>query len=152
MLFDKIPYNTVLRIRSDKKHGSRLDVFDVEEDRKSDYIRMVEDMERYTTEDFGVTTETMQGNIRKVFEVVLKTKYYRSLAVDIKAKHGFGTMLETLFSAGLLPESLKLRLFNLCHITTGPHHGEIVDAPAKKLSRDEVIPLIRETLGLAEKV
>jgi hypothetical protein len=152
MLFDKIPFNRVLRIRSDKKNGSRLEVFDVEEDRKSDYVRTLEEMERYTTEDFGPTPDAMQGNIRKVFEVALKTKYYRLLAADIKAKHGFGTMLETLFNAGRLPESLKLCLFDLCHLTTGPHHGEIIDAPPRKLSRDEVIPLIREALGLMEKV
>lgn len=152
MLFDKMPNNTVLQIRSDKKNGSRLDVFDVEEDRKSDYVRTIEDMQRYTVEDFGPTTDTMQGNIRKVFEVVLKTKYYRALAADIKAKRGLGTMLETLFNAGLLDVSLKPRLFDLCALTTAPHHGEIVDAPAKKLSRDEMIPLIREALGLLEKV
>lgn len=152
MLFDKMSDNKVLQIRSDKRNGSRLEVFDVEEDRKSDYVRMIEDMQRYTMEDFGVTTETMQGNIRKVFEVVLKTKYYRTLAVDIKARQGLGKMLGTLFDARLLDVSLKPRLFDLCALTTAPHHGEIVDAPAKKLSRDEVIPLIREALGLLEKV
>jgi len=66
MLFDKISHNTVLEIRSDRTNGSRLDVFDVEENRKSDYIRMVEEMERFTVEDFGPSPDTIQGNIRKV--------------------------------------------------------------------------------------
>jgi len=152
MLFDKMPDNTVLQVRSDKTNGSWLEPFDVEEDRKSDYVHMVEDMERYINEDFGPTPDTMQGNIRKVFEIVLKTKYYRTLAEDIKAKKGLAKLLETLFGAGLLDVALKPKLFDLCSVTNGPHHGEIVDAPSKKLMRDELIPLINEALGLLERV
>ena len=152
MLFDKIPNNTVLQLRSDKKNGSSLEAFDVEEDRKGGYVHMVEDLERYVDEDFGPTPDTMQGNIRKVFEIVLKTKYYRALAEDIKAKKGLAKLLETLFGAGLLDIALKPKLFDLCGVTNGPHHGEIVDAPSKKLMRDELIPLINEALGLLEKV
>lgn len=152
MLFDKIPSNTVLQVRSDKKNGSSLEAFDVEEDRKGEYVHMVEDLERYVDEDFGPTPDTMQGNIRKVFEIVLKTKYYRALAEDIKAKKGLAKLLETLFGAGLLTVALKPKLFDLCSVTNGPHHGEIVDAPSKKLMRDELIPLINEALRLLEKV
>ncbi len=152
MLCDKMPDNKVLQVRSDKKNGSWLEPLDVEDDRKGDYVHMVEDMGRYLAEDFGPTPETMQGNIRKVFEVVLKTKYYRTLAADIKGKKGLAKVLETLFSAGLLGEALKPKLFDLCNLTNGPHHGEIVDTPSKKLSRDELIPLIRDALGLLEKV
>lgn len=152
MLTDKMPDNRVHQIRSDKKNGSWIEVFDVEHDRKGDYERMVEDMERYLVEDFGPTPDIMQGNIRKIFEVVLKTKYYRTLVADIRAKKGFAKLLETLFNAGLLDNALKSRLFDLCSVTNGPHHGEIVDAPDKKLSRDELIPLIREALTLLTKV
>ena len=152
MLCDKMPDNKVLQVRSDKKNGSWIEPLDVEDDRKGDYVHMVEDMGRYLEEDFGPTPETMQGNIRKVFEVVLKTKYYRTLAADIKGKKGLAKVLETLFGAGLLGEALKPKLFDLCNLTNGPHHGEIVDTPSKKLSRDELIPLIRDALGLLEKV
>jgi len=152
MLCDKMPDNKVLQVRSDKKNGSWLEPLDVEDDRKGDYVHMFEDMGRYLAEDFGPTPETMQGNIRKVFEVVLKTKYYRTLAADIKGKKGLAKVLETLFVAGLLGEALKPKLFDLCNLANGPHHGEIVDTPSKKLSRDELIPLIRDALGLLEKV
>jgi len=152
MLCDKMPANKVLQIRSDKKNGSRLELFNVEEARKSEHARLVEDMERYVVEDFGPTADTMQGSLRKVYEVVLKTKYYRALAVDIKAKHGFATILTTLFNAGFLDAALKPRLFDLCSVANGAHHGEIVDAIPKKLSRDELIPLIREALNLVHKV
>jgi len=152
MVFDKIPNNAVLQIRSDKTNGSWLEPFDVEDDRKGDYVQMVEDMQRYLTEDFGPTPDTMQGNIRKVFEVVLKTKYYRVLAADIKEKKGLAKLLESLFRAGLLDASLKLKLFDLCNVTNDPHHGGIVDAQSKKLTRDELIPLIDEALSLLEKV
>lgn len=152
ILFDKIPNNTVLQVRSDKKNGSSLEAFDVEEDRKSEYVHMVEDLKRYVDEDFGPTPDTMQGNIRKVFEILLKTKYYRALAEDIKAKRGLAKLLETLFGAGLLDVALKPKLFDLCSVTNGPHHGDIVDAPSKKLMRDELIPLINEAFGLLERV
>jgi hypothetical protein len=113
---------------------------------------MVEGMERYIVEDFGQTPEMMQGDIRRIFEIVLKTKYYRALALDIRAKKSFAKLLETLFGAALLDSALKPKLFDLCSVTNGPHHGEIVDAPSRKLTRDELIPLIREALALLEKV
>ena len=147
MVFDKIPNNTVLQVRSDKTNGSWLEPFDVEEDRKGEHAKMVEAMQRYVVDDFGPTPETMQGNIRKVFEVVLKTKYYRILAADIKKKKGLAMLLETLFGAKLLDAALKPKLFDLCNVTNGPHHGDIVDAPSKKLTRDELIPLINEAFG-----
>jgi len=152
MLYDKMLDNKVFRIRSDKPNGSRIEVFDVEEDRKSDYVRMVEELERYANEDFGPSPEIMQGNIRRIFEIVLKTKYYRPLALDIKSKKGFAKLLETLFGASQLPDDLKPKLFDLCSVTNGPHHGEIVDAPSRKLTRDELIPLIRDSLTLLEKL
>ncbi len=152
MVFDKIPENTVLQMRSDKTSGSWLEPFDVEEDRKGEHAKMMEAMQRYVLEDFGPAPDTMQGNIRKVFEVVLKTKYYRALTADIKQKKGLAKLLETLFGAGLLDAALKPKLFDLCNVTNGPHHGEIVDAPSKKLTRDELVPLISEALALLEKV
>lgn len=152
MLCDKISANKVLQIRFDKKKGSWLESFDVEDDRKGDFEHMVESMERYLVEDFGPTPETMQGNIRKMYEVVLKTKYYRPLTVAIKGKKGLAKLLETLFAERLLDGSLKAKLFDLCNVTNGPHHGDIIDAPSMKLSRDELIPLIRDALSLLEKV
>ncbi len=152
MLCDKMPTNSVLKIRSDKRNGSVLESLDVEEDRKSEHAKMVEGMQRYIDEDFGPTPDMMQGNIRKIFEVVLKTKYYRILVKDIKEKKGFAKLLETILNGGLIDSKLKTKLFDLCNVANGSHHGEIVDAPSKKLSRDELIPLIRGALELLEKV
>jgi hypothetical protein len=152
MLFDKIGEKVVLQVKSDKKNGSWFEPFDVEDDRKGDCAHMLEDMKRYLDEDFGPTAETMQGNIRKVFESVLKTKYYLVLSADIKAKKGLGKLLQTLFAAGLLDTRLKPKLFDLCGVADGPHHGDIVDAPSKKLTRSELLPLIKEALGMLNKV
>ncbi len=153
MLCDKMPDNKALQVRSDRKTGSQLVVLDVEEDRKGEHARLVEGLGRYLDEDFGPTADTMQGNLRKLFEVVIKTKYYRILATDIKAKRGFAALLTTLFSAELLDDSIKARLFDLSSVANGPHHGQIVDATtSRKLSRDELIPLIREALELVHKV
>lgn len=152
MLCDKFPNNNALQIRFDKKSGSRIEYLDVEDDRKSPHAKIIEEMQRYIDEDFGPTPDVMQGNIRKAFEVVLKTKYYRSLAADIKAKKGLAKLLEKLFDAGLIDTRLKPKLFDLCSVTNGPHHGEIVDAPMKNLNRQEVISLINESLNIIEEV
>lgn len=152
MLCDKIPDNKTLRLRFDKKNGTRFDILDIEEDRKGDHARLIESMERYLDEDYGPSAEIMQGNLRKLFETVLKTKYYRMLAADIKAKHGLGALLTTLLGAKLIDESIKLRLFDLCSVANGSHHGEIVDVTARQLTRDELLPLIREALDLVHKV
>jgi len=152
MLCDKIPDNKTLRLRFDRKNGTCFDVLDIEEDRKGDHVRLIESMERYLNEDYGPTAEIMQGNLRKIFETVLKTKYYRVLAVEIKAKRGLGTLLTTLFRSNLIDETIKPRLFDICSVASGSHHGEIVDVAARQLSRDELLPLIREALNLIHKV
>lgn len=152
MLCDKVPDSKTLRLRYDKKDGARFALLDVDEDRKGDHARLIESMERYLGEDDGRTTEIMQGNLRKLFETVLKTKYYRVLAADIRAKHGLGALLTTLFGAKLIDEAIKPRLFDLCSVANGSHHGEIVDVTARQLTRDELLPLIREALNLVHKV
>jgi ABC-type cobalamin/Fe3+-siderophores transport system ATPase subunit len=152
MLYEKMPAAKVLQLCSDKKNGSRIMALDMEEDLKGEHARMLEGMERYCNEDFGPSTEIMQGNIRKAFEVVLKTKYYRALAQEIKEKKGFGTLLTKLFNDNVLDPSLKQDLFDLCNVTNGPHHGEIVDATSKTLTREELIPLIQRSFKLMEKV
>jgi hypothetical protein len=139
-------------VRSDKTNGSWLEPFNLEEDPKGEHAKMIEAMQWYVVEDYGPTPDMMQGNIRKVFEIVLKTKYYRALAADIKEKKGLAKLLETLFGAELLGVTLKPKLFDLCSMTSGPHHGEIVDASSRKLTRDELIPLIQDALDLLEKV
>lgn len=80
------------------------------------------------------------------------TTRLQPLADDIKEKKGLGKLLQTLFGAGLLDEALQPKLFDLCNVTNGPHHGEIVDAPSRRLTRDELIPLIPEALDLLEEV
>lgn len=152
MLFDKMPDSRTLQIKSEKRSGSRIERFDVEEDRKGEIARLIDDMERYLNEDVGPTPETIQGNICKIFEIVLKTKYYRALAPEIKGKKGFAKLLEVLFINGLIATDLKPNLFNLCNLSSGPHHGDIIALPERKLSRDELLPLIREALSLIEKV
>ena len=152
MLCDKMPDNQVFRIRSDKNNGSKIEAFDVEEDRKTEYIRMVEELERYINEDFDLSPEIAQGNIRKIFEIVLKTKYYRPLAAEIKGKKGLSTLLNKLFADGHLNTALKSQAFDLCSLTNSPHHGELVSVPSKQLTRGELIPLIQQSLILLEKL
>lgn len=151
-LCEKIPESKVLQIRSDETSGSKLAFFDSEEEFKSDYMHLVDDLKRYTAEDFGPTAGSMQGTIRILFETVLKTKYYSVLALDIKAKRGLSTLVNTLIEADLLNDSIIEGLVNLNLVSNHPHHGTVVDVTPLKLSRDELIPLIKEALGLVHKL
>lgn len=152
MLFDGIPDNSVLQLKSDKKNGSWIEPFDVEEDRKAEIARLCDDMSRYLNEDFGPTPEDMQGNIRKVFEIILKTKYYRTLTAEIKDKSGLGYLIGTIHGKGLVSDATKDQLFRLCRLSDVAHHGGLAKLPEHTLTREEICSAIRETFSVAEKV
>ena len=152
MLFDGIPDKGVFQLKSDKKNGSRIESFDVEDDRKAEIARLCDDMSRYLNEDFGPTPEDMQGNIRKVFEIILKTKYYRALTAEIKGKSGLGDLIGTLHDKGLISDATKDQLFCLCRLSDVAHHGGLAKLPEHILTREEVCSAIQETFSVAEKV
>jgi len=152
MLFDGIHDKGVLQLKSDRKNGSRIEPFDVEDDRKAEIARLCDDMSRYLNEDFGPTPEDMQGNIRKVFEIVLKTKYYRALIAEIKGKSGLGEITGALHSKGLISDTLKDQLFRLCRLSDVAHHGGLAKLPEHVLTREEICAAIQEAFGVAEKV
>jgi wobble nucleotide-excising tRNase len=152
MLFDGIHDKGVLQLKSDKKNGSRIEPFDVEDDRKAEIARLCDDMSRYLNEDFGPTPEDMQGNIRKVFEIILKTKYYRALTAEIKGKSGLGDLIGTLHGKGLVSDATKDQLFRLCRLSDVAHHGGLAKLPEHTLTREEICSAIQETFSVAEKV
>ncbi len=152
MLFDGIRPRTVLQIRSDKTNGSRIELFDVEEDRKAEIAGLFDDLGRYLDEDFGPTPQDMQAKIRKVFEVVLKTKYYRALAAEIKSKRGLGDLITTLYGRGLLDGPTKNQLFRLGRLSDTAHHGALATLPEHTLTRDEIRVAIQDTFNLAERI
>ncbi|MBZ0169455.1 hypothetical protein MELA_01771 [Candidatus Methylomirabilis lanthanidiphila] len=152
MLFDGIQNKGVLQLKSDKKNGSWIEPFDVEDDRKAEIARLCDDMSRYLDEDFGPTPEDMQGNIRKVFEIILKTKYYRTLAAEIKDKSGLGDLIGTLHGKGLVSNATKDQLFRLCRLSDMAHHGGLAKLPEHTLTREEICSAIQETFSGAEKV
>ena len=152
MLFDGIQDKGVLQLKSDKKNGSRIEPFDVEDDRKAEIARLCDDMSRYLNEDFGPIPEDMQGNIRKVFEIILKTKYYRALAAEIKGKSGLGNLIGTLHGKGLISDTTKDQLFSLCRLSDVAHHAVLVKLPEHVLTREEICSAIQETFSVAEKV
>lgn len=152
MLFDEIRDNKVFQIRSDKTAGSWIEIFDVDESRKGDHARRIEKIERYIAADFGPTPDEIQGDFRKIFETVLKTKYYRVLISEIKSNGSLSKLLKKLIDENLINNTLHQKLFEICSISNGPHHGEIIDISPRNLTRDELIPLINEALSLLEKV
>ena len=152
MLFDGIHDNGVLQLKSDRKNGSRIEPFDVEDDRKAEIARLCDGMSRYLNGDFGPTPEDMQGNIRKVFEIVLKTKYYRALIAEIKGKSGLGEITSALHGKGLISDTLKDQLFRLCRLSDVAHHGGLTELPEHTLTREEICSAIQETFSVAEKV
>lgn len=152
MLFDGIHDKGVLQLKSDKKNGSRIEPFDVEDDRKAEIARLCDDINRYLNEDFGPTPEDMQGNIRKVFEIILKTKYYRALTAEIKGKSGLGDLIGTLHGKGLVSDATKDQLFRLCRLSDVAHHSGLAKLPEHTLTREEICSAIQETFSVAEKV
>jgi len=152
MLFDDIHDKGVLQLKSDKKNGSRIESFDVEDDRKPEIARLCDDMNRYLNEDFGPTPEDIQGNIRKVFEIILKTKYYRALTAEIKSKSGLSDLISTLYDKGLVSDATKNQLFRLCRLSGVVHHGGLEKLPEHTLTREEICSAIQETFSVAKKV
>lgn len=153
MLVDKLPSNVTLEVRSDKTNGSSIEPLDVAQDRKGEHAKTVEALQRYVNEDYGPRPHEMQGNIRKLFEVVLKTKYYHVLKDAINDNKGLKTILGILFEAKLLDlDTIKDELYDICNLADDPHHGTIVDAPDRTLSRPEVIGVISTALKFVEKV
>lgn len=152
MLFDGIQDKGVLQLKSDKKNGSWIEPFDVEDDRKAEIARLCDDMSRYLNEDFGPTPGDMQGNIRKVFEIILKTKYYRTLTTEIKDKSGLGDLIGTLHGKGLVSDATKDQLFCLCRLSDVAHHGGLAKLPEHTLTREEICSAIQEIFSVAEKV
>lgn len=152
MLFDHIREKAVLQIKSDKTNGSRIEPFDVEEDRKAEIARLFDDMGRYLDEDFGPTPDDMQGKIRKVFEIILKNKYYRSLTKEIKGNKGLACLIGILHEKGRISNGTKDKLFRLCKLADVAHHGALAKLPEHSLTREEVCSAIQETFTVAEEV
>jgi len=152
MLFDGIRDNKVLQILSDKTSGSRIEILDVDERRKGNHARRIEKMERYLAEDFGPTPDEIQGDFRKIFETVLKTKYYQVLIPEIKEKKGLSKLLIKLINEKLIDDSLHPKLFEICSISNEPHHGGIIDVALRNLTRAELLPLITDALELLKKI
>ncbi|MCL5126454.1 MAG: AAA family ATPase [Deltaproteobacteria bacterium] len=151
MLCDRIPENVVLKLVSDTK-GSRIEVFDMEEERRPEIVRLFEDMGRYLDEDCGQTTGEMQGNIRKLFEIILKHKYYRSLTDEIRGKKGLGNLILTLHNKKCISDDTKNKLFLLCRLSDEALHGDLAQRPENMLTRQEICWAIQETFNVVETV
>jgi wobble nucleotide-excising tRNase len=152
MLVDGIRERAVLRIKSDRTNGSRIEALDVDEDRKAEVEGLFDDMGRYVDEDYGPTPKDMQSKIRKVFEVIIKTKYYRALKAEIKAKRGLGDLIAALHERNLLDVPTKDQLFRLGRLSDTAHHGALAALPEDALTREEIRAAIQETFNLAERI
>jgi len=152
ILFDRFHEKAVLRLKSDKTNGSWFEAFDMEEERKAEIARLFDDMGRYLVEDYGPTPEDMQGKIRKLFEVILKHKYYRSLTDEIKGNKGLGDLIRTLYEKVRINEEIKNKLFRLCKLSDTAHHGALVKLPEHSLTREEICTAIQEAFTVAEEV
>jgi hypothetical protein len=124
----------------------------VDEDRKAEIARLFDDMGRYLDEDFGPTPDDMQEKIRKVFEIILKNKYYRSLTKEIKGNKGLACLIGILHEKGRISNGTKDKLFRLCKLADVAHHGALAKLPEHSLTREEVCSAIQETFTVAEEV
>ncbi|MFH1052257.1 MAG: AAA family ATPase [bacterium] len=133
-------------IKSDNTNGSSLLVFDVREDMKHEYHKLIDKFNDFCNVDNGITTKEIQQDIRNVFEIGLKFKYYTELS-----KETFGDIIIELSETGFINE-IKSDLWSLCNLSNSPHHGEIIFNPLTELSREEMIPKVNKTLEVLLKI
>jgi wobble nucleotide-excising tRNase len=147
LLCDKLSAPRVLTIRKDKMNGSVLIDFDIEHERKPDYQKNIEKLNRYLNEDFCEVCE-IQESIRPCLENAITHKFFAYL-------HGavtLGRMIDELEKQGLLDSSLISELRDLNEISSAAHHNVSTTDPIKSLNRSEILPYVKKTLPVLLRI
>jgi wobble nucleotide-excising tRNase len=147
LLCEKLPAVKTLTLKKDKKDGSRLSDFDVMEYRKEPQQKRIDDLERYLIQDH-CSAHHAQEQIRPCLETALRFKYFRYLS-NITT---LGKILDKLEELGKLDRPIIKTLRDLNDISSVTHHGEFGEEPLKEITRDELLPDIRKTLDMLERI
>ena len=148
LLYEKLPSPVILSLKKDKKNGSCIVEYKVDELRKEPQHKRIDDLTRYLDEDH-CKPEIIQEMIRPCLETALRFKYFRY----VNKIPTLGKMLDELQKLGKLDTDHLQILRDLNEISSVPHHGEQQGLqPLKEISRDELLPDVRKTLEILEKI
>jgi wobble nucleotide-excising tRNase len=149
LLCDNLSGARTLTLKKDRIHGSCLSNFDVTEHRKNLQQKRIESLETYLEQDH-CSTHNAQEMIRLCLETALQFKYFRHLRS--KNITTLGKMIDELKNLGKLDSAIIRTLRDLNDISSPIHHGESGNNPLKEITRNELLPDIRKTLELLEKI
>lgn len=147
LLSDKLESPQVLSLKKDNLNGSSIVQFDIENERKGEQQKRVEKLIRYQDEDF-CEAKSIQGDIRPCLEASLRFKYFRYL----KGVSTLGKICDVLQEQNKLDADLLHDLRNLNEISSPVHHGDHDIDPIRDMDRSELLPYVRKTLDVLERI
>lgn len=147
LLSDKLESPQVLSLKKDNLNGSSIVQFDIENERKGEQQKRVEKLIRYQDEDF-CEAKSIQGDIRPCLEASLRFKYFRYL----NGVSTLGKICDVLQEQNKLDADLLRDLRNLNEISSPVHHGDHDIDPIREMDRSELLPYVRKTLDILERI
>ena len=147
LLSEKLDSVQVLSLKKDNANGSSIIPFDIENERKSEHQKITEKLIKYLDEDF-CEVKTIQGDIRLCLEAGLRFKYFRYLG----GASTLGKICDVLQEQNKLPADLLHDLRDLNEISSPVHHGDHGIDPIREMDRSELLPHVRKTLEVIERI
>lgn len=138
-----------IKIQRKATKDSEIVALDIEEERKEQHHKNIDDLNTYLTSDHK-TTADIQDMIRETLEVHLKFKFYLSLKG--RGLIGLGTIADTLQELGKITDTQCSQIKELAGLSNDAHHGNVPMPVSATLSRDEILPEVRDTLALLEQI
>lgn len=135
-------------IRSDETNGSRVEVFDIEKERRLEQHKRIERLEQYCKVDSGECPRSMQSEMRLCLETQIQFKYFKRLSDE----QTLGCILDSLQRQNIFtPDVLKI-CRDINGVSSATHHGEYETQPLQHLTRQEVVSDIEKLLDVLEKI
>jgi wobble nucleotide-excising tRNase len=147
LLSEKLESAQGLSLKKDNANGSTIIPFDIENERKGEQQKRIEKLIRYQDEDF-CEANSIQGDIRLCLEASLKFKYFRYL----NGAYTLGNICDVFQEQNKLPEDLLHDLRDLNDISSPVHHGGHDMDPIREMDRSELLPYVRKTLDVLERI
>jgi len=147
LLSDTIESPQILSLKKDNLNGSSIVQFDIENERKGEQQKRIEKLIRYQDEDF-CEAKSIQGDIRPCLEASLRFKYFRYL----NGVSTLGKICDVLQEQNKLDADLLRDLRNLNEISSPVHHGNHDIDPIREMDRSELLPYVRKTLDVLERI
>ena len=148
MVHDAFPETRSFCIKSDEATGSKINVFNIDDERRDKQHKRIDRLELYCKEDKGGSPEDIQSEIRRCLETLIRFKYFKRLGKETT----LGKMLDALKSQNVLSPEIMQACRDLNRISSEAHHGEYKIQPLQSLTREEVIADIKQLFEILEKI